>query len=202
MTATSRFPATHFAGADLALREWSFPVEGMTCASCVGRAEKALKQVPGVLSAEMDLATERATVRAASGGPEAAALAAAVEKAGYRARMPAYSRGPALPAWPQDGQVAVAALLSAPLLLNMVGMWAGEWTRDAAVQWALAMPVQLWREAHFYRSGWKALRAGSGNMKLLVALGTSAAYGLRGCTSGWPIATARRRTRCSPRRRR
>ncbi|HET7867761.1 MAG TPA: heavy metal translocating P-type ATPase, partial [Burkholderiaceae bacterium] len=155
----------------------------MSCASCVGRVEKALTQVPGVVSAEVNLATERATVRAAGGGPDAAALAAAVEKAGYSARMPAdgataAAPGPAQPAWPPGWQVIVAALLSAPLLLNMVGMWTGGWMLGAAVQWALATPVQLWLGAHFYRSGWKALRAGSGNMELLVALGTSAAYGL------------------------
>ncbi len=183
MTATTRPPAARPASATLALREWSFPVDGMSCASCVGRVEKALKQVPGVVSAEVNLATERATVRAAGGGPDAAALAAAVEKAGYSARMPAEGAsgaapGLAQPAWPQDWQVIVAALLSAPLLLNMVGMWTGGWMLGAAVQWALATPVQFWLGAHFYRSGWKALRVGSGNMELLVALGTSAAYGL------------------------
>jgi P-type Cu+ transporter len=183
MTATTRPPAARPASADLALREWSFPVEGMSCASCVGRVEKALKQVPGVVSAEVNLATERATVRAAGGGPDAATLATAVEKAGYSARMPADNAagagpGPAPPAWPQGWQVTVAALLSAPLLLNMVGMWTGGWMLGAAVQWALATPVQLWLGARFYRSGWQALRAGSGNMELLVALGTSAAYGL------------------------
>ena len=182
MTATTRPPVAHLASADLALREWSFAVEGMSCASCVGRVEKALKQVPGVVSAEVNLATERATVRAARTGPDAAALAAAVEKAGYGARLPADDPGAgpdaAPPAWPPGWQVIVATLLSAPLLLNMVGMWAGGWMLAGGVQWALATPVQLWLGAHFYRSGWKALKAGSGNMELLVALGTSAAYGL------------------------
>jgi len=183
MTATTRPSAARLAGADRALREWSFAVEGMSCASCVGRVEKALKQVPGVVSAEVNLATERATVCAAPAGPDADTLAAAVTKAGYTARVPAddtpaAAPAPAPPAWPPGWQVIVATLLSAPLLLNMVGMWAGGWMLASGVQWALATPVQLWLGAHFYRSGWKALKAGSGNMELLVALGTSAAYGL------------------------
>ncbi len=157
-----------------------FPIEGMTCASCVLRVEKALKAVPGVASVAVNLATERATVNATETTPDAA-LFAAVDKAGYRA-IPAQpgdeapataSRGE--PLWP----VLLAAALSLPLVLPMVGMLLGaDWMIDGWWQLALATPVQFWLGARFYRAGWRAVRAGAGNMDLLVALGTSAGYGL------------------------
>ena len=68
-----------------ALTEWRLPIEGMTCASCVSRVEKALRQVPGVLSAEVNLATETADVTVAGGAATLPQLIAAVDKAGYRA---------------------------------------------------------------------------------------------------------------------
>jgi Cu+-exporting ATPase len=156
-------------------------VDGMTCASCVARVEKALKKVPGVLSADVNLATESATVKMVGGAAAAQQLAAAVEKAGYAARVPTDAPPSAAPArkgaqwWP----IALAAALSAPLALPMLGLLFGrQWMLDGWLQWALATPVQFWLGARFYRAGWKALRAGTGNMDLLVALGTSAAYGL------------------------
>ena len=157
-------------------------VEGMTCASCVGRVEKALLRVPGVTAATVNLATETAQVTTTGGGDGqgAAPLLAAVAKAGYRATRrpsdnPAAPSTTAAPTWP----LWVAAALSLPLVLPMVGMlWGAHWMLPAWVQWALATPVQFFFGARFYRAGWKALRAGSGNMDLLVALGTSAGYGL------------------------
>ena len=75
--------------------------------------------------------------------------------------------------------MVLAAALSLPLALPMAGMLAGaDWMLPGWLQLLLATPVQFWLGARFYRAGWKALRAGSGNMDLLVALGTSAAYGL------------------------
>jgi Cu+-exporting ATPase len=165
--------------ATASLNEHEFPIEGMTCASCVTRVEKALKAVAGVAEVSVNLATERATVRAS--GTALAALVAAVEKAGYHA-TPAEPGEEARPAaragepwWP----VALAAALSLPLTLPMIGMLFGaEWALDGWLQLALATPVQFWLGARFYRAGWKAVRAGAGNMDLLVALGTSAGYGL------------------------
>jgi Cu+-exporting ATPase len=151
------------------------PIEGMTCASCVARVEKALKAVPGVATAEVNLATETATVAMAEGAP-VESLVAAVKKAGYEARLapvprPTHDRS----WWP----VALAAALSLPLALPMLGAFVGvDWMLPGWLQFALATPVQFWLGARFYRAGWKALRARSGNMDLLVALGTSAAYGL------------------------
>ena len=156
----------------------------MTCASCVSRVEKALKQVPGVLSAEVNLATETAEVKTTGGAGALAGLIAAVDKAGYRAwpvtddsSVPTAqaSAKPGASWWP----IALAAALSAPLALPMFGMLAGKsWMLDGWLQWLLATPVQFWLGARFYKSGFKAVRAGTGNMDLLVAVGTSAAYGL------------------------
>ena len=151
------------------------PVEGMTCASCVARVEKALKRVPGVAAAEVNLATETATVTLAEGAAPQA-LVDAVRKAGYEARVSP------LPARSDDRAwrpVAIAAALTAPLLLPMLAGVAGaDWMLPGWTQFLLATPIQFWLGARFYRAGWKALMARSGNMDLLVALGTSAAYGL------------------------
>ncbi len=154
-------------------------IDGMTCASCAGRVEKALRAVPGVKTAEVNLATERATVQLGA-LVDTARLLAAVERAGYQAHAVADDASPledhpAAPWWP----IALSALLSLPLLLPMLAMPFGQdWALPALWQWALATPVQFGLGARFYRAGWSALRAGSGNMDLLVALGTSAAYGL------------------------
>src|SRR5262249_54420225 len=95
-------------------------IEGMTCASCVARVEKALKQVPGVASADVNLATEMAEVRVSDRTDPAAALVAAVEKAGYHASVARDESAPT--AAPRDGwPVATAAALSLPLMLPMLG---------------------------------------------------------------------------------
>jgi P-type Cu+ transporter len=153
--------------------ENTLTIEGMTCASCVMRVEKALAKVPGVLSAEVNLATETARVQ---GGGDAAALIAAVQRAGYGAHVHVDRETPAaVPLWP----VLLAAALSLPLVLPMVAdLFGRHWMLPGWLQLALATPVQFWLGARFYVAGWKALRAGSGNMDLLVALGTSAGYGL------------------------
>jgi Cu+-exporting ATPase len=158
--------------------ELQFAVRGMTCASCVARVEKALKKVPGVLDASVNLATEQASVRGAALDADAlaAALVAAMAQAGYeaapveRGQPRAELEAHGLPSW---WPVAAAAILSLPLVLHMLvpGSMLPGW-----VQLALATPVQFWLGARFYRAGWKALRAGAGNMDLLVAIGTSAAY--------------------------
>jgi Cu+-exporting ATPase len=162
------------------LQERSLQIEGMTCASCVARVEKALAGVPGVASATVNLATEKAEVRFAGRDVDTEALLAAVRKAGYEARradapQAAAAASQAPDWWP----VALAALLSLPLVLPMIGLLFGRaWMLDGWLQLALATPVQFWLGARFYRAGWKAAKAGTGNMDLLVALGTSAGYGL------------------------
>ena len=151
------------------------PIEGMTCASCVARVEKALKRVPGVASAEVNLGTEAATVSLAEGAaPET--LVAAVREAGYEARLSPVEKRAIDRSW---WRVAVAAALTLPLVAPMIGgVFNADWMLPGWIQLVLATPVQFWLGARFYRAGWKAIRARTGNMDLLVALGTSAAYGL------------------------
>ena len=153
-------------------------VDGMTCASCVSRVERALKKVPGVAAAEVNLATERAEVRLGPDAPEPAALAAAIEKAGYHARVLQEEDSPPPDAERHDGwPVVLAALLSLPLLVPMVAsLFGAQWMLPPAWQLVLATPVQFWLGARFYRAGWGALRNGAGNMDLLVALGTTAGW--------------------------
>lgn len=173
--------AVRKAGYDVATRELVLQIEGMTCASCVTRVEKALRKVPGVADATVNLATDKATVRALPTVP-AAALRAAVERAGYSARdvqqapdRKAAAQGGLAAWWP----VVAGALLTLPLLLPMMLQAIGvDWMLNGWLQLALATPVQFWLGWRFYRAGWKAVLARTGNMDLLVALGTSAAFGL------------------------
>ena len=170
--------AVRQAGYDVALREVVLRIEDMSCASCVARVESALLKVPGVLSVAVNLATERAHLQVLSAVP-LAALKAAAGLAGYRATdaeqpQPAQQQRLA-PWWP----VALSSVLTLPLVAPMVLQLLGiHWMLAPWVQLALATPVQFFLGWRFYRAGWMAVRAGSGNMDLLVALGTSAAYGL------------------------
>jgi Cu+-exporting ATPase len=151
-------------------------VTGMTCASCVSRVEKVLARVPGVAEASVNLATERAHVTGTY--PDLAALIEAVEKAGYGATE-IKPQAPPIDHTRQDRRdlihLVAAVGLSVPLLAGMLvpALMLPGW-----VQFALASVVQFWLGARFYRAGWGAVRALSGNMDLLVALGTSAAWGL------------------------
>ncbi|HWH41324.1 MAG TPA: heavy metal translocating P-type ATPase [Usitatibacter sp.] len=151
-------------------------VEGMTCASCVARVEKALRRVPGVTDASVNLATETATVSASQ--PVADAAIAAIRKAGYDAAI----RDEAVPqrtdAARRDRlEVIAAVLLTLPLVVPMVAaVFGADWMLPAWLQVLLATPVQFAIGGRFYISAFKAVRARAGNMDLLVALGTSAAY--------------------------
>ncbi|RQP21992.1 heavy metal translocating P-type ATPase [Piscinibacter terrae] len=171
--------AVQRAGYGLDSTERTLKVEGMTCASCVARVEKALLKVPGVMQASVNLATEKATVQALSTVSDSA-LRTAIEKAGYgTAPDDAEARPAATRRLPDWWPVALSALLTvplvAPMLLQLIGIG---WMLGGWWQLALASPIQFWLGARFYIAGWKALRAKTGNMDLLVALGTSAAYGL------------------------
>ncbi len=169
------------AGYEVPMRTHTLAIEGMTCASCVARIERALRKVPGVQEATVNLATERAVVHASDGATEAD-LIAAVVSAGYGARsMQAAAADDAeAPRLSREAvHLIVAAVLSLPLVLPMAGLLFGEhWMLPGWLQLALATPVQFWLGARFYRAAWRAVKAGTGNMDLLVALGTSAGYGL------------------------
>ena len=159
-------------------------IGGMTCASCVGRVEKALLRVPGVQSASVNLATESARVAYVANQnadtPVVALVRRAVRDAGYEPKeSDAALDAPDPSAWAGFGPVAWGFALSIPLVLPMLGELAGwHWMLPAAWQFALATPVQFVLGARFYKAAWHAVRAASGNMDLLVALGTTAGWAL------------------------
>lgn len=155
-------------------------IEGMTCATCAGRIEKVVGKLDGVEAISVNLATEKARVRATGVGLEQ--IVAAVEKAGFGASKHVLGREATKKAfwWKNPKyQLIIGALLTAPLSVPMVAMlWGQHWMLPGIWQFALALPVQVLIGARFYIAGFKALRAREGNMDLLVALGTSAAFGL------------------------
>lgn len=154
-------------------------ISGMTCATCALRVERALGAVPGVVRAEVNLATNRAAVAGSAGALRPADLVAAVRRAGYEAELLTgdverdreIAAAEARRMQEESRRLAIAVALSAPLLAQALGVMLPGW-----LQLALATPVQFFIGARFYVSAWKALRARMGNMELLVALGTSAAY--------------------------
>jgi Cu+-exporting ATPase len=163
-------------------------IGGMTCASCVARVERALKKVPGVAQATVNLATESARVQMlANAQPEAqgattleARLRRAVRDAGYEPRAAdALMDAPEPSRWSGFAPIAWGLGLSAPLLVPMLGDLLGRhWMLPALWQFLLATPVQFILGARFYQAGWGALKNFSGNMDLLVAIGTTAGWAL------------------------
>ena len=171
-------------------------ISGMTCAACATRLEKVLGRVTGVQAASVGLATERARVDVAAGGASVADLVAAVEKAGFGATVVVDEDRE----WRREEEAHAAAfrrnlaafalstLLTLPLVVQMTGTLAGaDWMLPAWAQLALATPVQFGIGWRFYRGAWASLKGGAGNMDVLVALGTSAAYGW----STWVVAAGR-----------
>ena len=171
---------------DEALRRTSIDIGigGMTCASCVGRVEKALLHVAGVQSASVNLATESARVALDALAQPATSMEAllrrAIRDAGYEPKeADAALDAPEPTPWAGFAPVAWGFLLSTPLVLPMAGELLGwHWMLPALWQFALATPVQFILGARFYRAAWYAVRAASGNMDLLVALGTTAGWAL------------------------
>ena len=172
---------------------FDLPISGMTCASCAGRVERALGKVPGVQNVSVNLANERAHVDVL-GQIDPNVLIAAVDKAGYTATLPhsqtATDANQTRRLQRERGWLLLAILLALPLVVPMLAAPFGlHWMLPAWVQFALATPVQFIVGARFYTAAWKAVRAGAGNMDVLVAIGTSAGYGLSLYT--WLSAPAR-----------
>ena len=161
-----------------------FAVAGMTCAACSARLEKVLNRQPG-MQATVNLASERARVRLAGSADEAAVIAA-VGKAGFsasvvdaetrtreKARRAAEYRDELRRFW-------IAVVLTLPLVAQMPFMFGEHGHANELPRWlqlALATPVQFWIGWRFYDGAWKALRGGGANMDVLIALGTSMAWG-------------------------
>ncbi len=201
--------------------EVTFPVTGMTCASCVRRIEKALTKVPGVARANVNLATEKATV---SFDPAVASLddlKRAVERAGYGVGALPPSAAAALerpeaevrrhgvaarPAEPEQDQHEVAAqrelddlkrkwqvsLVAGLTMMALMYLPLGlDMVLLAPLLLIAATVVQFWAGSGFYRAAWQAARHGSTNMNTLVAVGTSVAYGYSAFVTLWPTLAAR-----------
>ena len=170
-------------------QNFTIAIKGMTCASCVSRVERALARIQGVASAQVNLATETArVVMQAQVAPTAnqtatvrAQLHRAVRDAGYEPLTPQQAKvAEQTPSsWAGFAPVAWGLVLSLPLVLPMVALlWGAHAMLPVWLQWVLATPVQFVLGARFYRGAWSAIKARTGNMDLLVAVGTSAAWGL------------------------
>src|SRR5215203_2332419 len=172
------------AGYGANVRETTFSVTGMTCASCVGRVERTLEKVPGVLEASVNLANERATVEYLAGEVEPRGLEMAIEGAGYgvvREEDSSVEDSHEREYRRLKSDFLLAAALTALILLgslpHMLGLMLPiptGWLNLALL--LLATPVQFWAGWRFYRGAWGALNHGQANMNTLVVMGTSAAY--------------------------
>ena len=156
-------------------------IEGMTCASCVGRIERALGKLTGVSQVAVNLADEKARLQVLAGFDPQQALKA-VAAAGYKASLlderPAADQAQRRLQRERLTLLAAIALtlpLVVPMLVEPFGL---HWMLPAWTQFLLATPVQFIFGARFYRAAWQALKARAGNMDQLVAIGTSAGYGL------------------------
>ncbi len=177
-------------GYGVVLEKTIFSVGGMTCASCVANIENALAKVPGVISANVNLASEKATVEYLSGEAGMADFKRAVEGAGYSIRAEVSAEGIAEP----DAVMAVArreirALKTKLIFAGTIGFfmlliavsefsggWMPSFLGNHYLLWVLATPVQFWAGWQFYRGAWAGLKHKRANMNTLIAVGTSAAY--------------------------
>jgi Cu+-exporting ATPase len=176
----------------------TLPVRGMHCAACVGKVEAALRTVPGVREASVNLATERATIAFDPVGGDLTALRAAVAAAGYELVEPTAAGPAALDRERAERdreqramrrRVIVGAALSAPVLVGSMTElfpWAPAWLRDPWVLLALSTPVQFWVGAPFHQGFLRDLRYRTASMATLVSLGTNAAYFFSLAVTLWP----------------
>lgn len=153
-------------------------IKGMTCASCVNRIEKVLLKDSGIKTASVNLATEKARITFDDQTVDPHQIIKLITKAGYEAALtPLKNEQNDLKK--EKRLITLSILLTLPLLLPMlldpfgIHLMPSPW-----IQFALATPVQFYIGARFYKSAWGAIKALTGNMELLVAIGTSAAFGL------------------------
>tara|TARA_R110000868_G_scaffold117600_13_gene312436 strand:- start:6881 stop:9025 length:2145 start_codon:yes stop_codon:yes gene_type:complete len=156
-------------------------IQGMTCASCVGRIEKYLKKDPSVIKSSVNLATEKAQVTFNNKATSIEDIIKIIANAGYEARVHNDESGEEKQRALKKEKllIIISSLLTLPLALPMLFSPFGIDIMPAPLlQLALATPVQFLIGARFYKSALGAIKAKTGNMELLVAIGTSAAYGL------------------------
>jgi Cu+-exporting ATPase len=164
-------------GYGVATRKSTYPVSGMTCASCVARVEQALASVPGVISASVNLASEKATVEYIE-GTEFSELRRAVADAGYELGSEAETLEDVSTTSQRDiRRVRDRLIVAAVLGIAIMALGFGPvFTGKPYLLWVLATPVQFWAGWRFYRGTWGALKHKTADMNTLIAVGTSAAY--------------------------
>ncbi len=161
-------------------------IEGMTCAACSARIEKGLQRMEGITEAQVNLMLETARVSYDAGTVSVQDIRDKVTRLGYTAKLQEQEGAEERRTQLQHKrglQLVISFILSLPLLWTMVGhfsmtswMYMPHVLMIPWVQWLLATPVQFVIGWQFYRGAYKALRGGSANMDVLVAMGTSAAY--------------------------
>ncbi|MCH7736525.1 MAG: copper-translocating P-type ATPase [Chloroflexi bacterium] len=179
------------AGYKLGTQSVSLNIGGMTCSACVNHIENALRSVPGVAEANVNLGVERASVEFVPGMVELSDLQAAVEGAGYRVEgfndsgdqereLERLSKVKEI----RELRSRLVFAGTGAVLLFLGTFDAFPWVSNLMgrgyypfLLWALATPVQFWAGANFYTSGLGALKHGTSNMHTLIALGTTVAYG-------------------------
>ncbi|MGL4522159.1 MAG: heavy metal translocating P-type ATPase, partial [Bacilli bacterium] len=169
-------------GFDMKDASSTFSIEGMTCATCSGRIEKAVLKMDGVVRCTVNLTTNEATVIYIEGSLSEEDIISVIKKTGYSAASKKQHGESSKRDWFKIRLLA-SILLSLPLLYTMIahlpwdlGLYLPSFLMDGWVQMLFATPVQFIIGAPFYRSAWLALRNKSANMDVLVVLGTSAAY--------------------------
>jgi len=164
-------------GYGMATKKSIFPVAGMTCASCVAHVEGALSSVPGVVSASVNLSSEKATVEYIE-GTELAELRRAVKEAGYELGSEAETLEDVTIAARRESRAVRNRFILAITLgaLILVLGFGPSFVGKLYLLWALATPVQFWAGLRFYRGAWGALKHRTADMNTLIAVGTSAAY--------------------------
>lgn len=175
------------AGFDIVQDQIELKISGMSCAACSARIEKKLNSMPGVFAAFVNLASEKAVIRYSSAAISPAELKQAIANLGFQAHNVAVNQELDREKVVREAEISrqrfwliTSAALSFPFLWMMISELLGYhslmWLMNPWVQLALATPIQFGAGWQFYRGAYKALKNGSANMDVLVALGTSAAY--------------------------
>ena len=164
-------------GYKVATKKSIFPVGGMTCASCVARVEEALSSVPGVISASVNLASEKATVEYLE-GTGLADMRRAVKGAGYELGPEVQALEDVTTAAQREIRFFRNRFIVAVILASIIMIlgFIPSFVSQPYLLWALATPVQFWAGLRFYRGAWGALKHKTSDMNTLIAVGTSVAY--------------------------
>ena len=181
-------------GYEAGLENAMIAIQGMACASCVEKIEKALRVLPGVIKASVNFATEKATVEFLPPQVGVSDLIRAIHELGYKAMVEEEAVDREKEArereiWTLKMKFAVGALLSVPIFLGSFPEWfpwMPRFLNDFYVLLVLTTPVQFWVGWQFYKGFWAAMKHRTSDMNTLIAVGTSAAYGYSAAMTLFP----------------